>query len=118
MVGGTVPVTVTVVEPNLVESWVDVAVIVAVPVVVGVNTPVLFTFPMFEGLTDQLTELLKPPVPVTVGVHVDVCVIAMEVGEQETLTDVIGDTPGFSVNPAEVPAGFTTVTTTPADSAL
>jgi hypothetical protein len=47
-------------------------VIVAVPVVVGVNTPELLTDPMLDGLTDHMTELLKLPVPVTVGVQADV----------------------------------------------
>lgn len=65
-------VTVTVAWPDLVVSCVDVAVTVAVPAADGVNTPVLLTLPMVEGLTDHETELLKLPVPVTVGVHVDV----------------------------------------------
>jgi hypothetical protein len=37
-----------------------------------VKMPVLLTLPIPDGLTDQLTELLKVPVPVTVGVQVDV----------------------------------------------
>jgi hypothetical protein len=41
--------------PDLVESWVEVAVIVAVPAPVGVNTPELLTLPMLDGLTDQVT---------------------------------------------------------------
>ena len=46
---------------------------VATPVVdAGVKTPELFTLPIFEGASDQLTELLKLPVPETDGVHVDV----------------------------------------------
>jgi hypothetical protein len=45
---------------------------VAVPAVVGVKTPEPLTDPIFVGLTDQLTELLKVPVPVTVSVQVDV----------------------------------------------
>jgi hypothetical protein len=65
-------VTVTAVEPDLVVSWVDVAEIVAVPVVAGVKTPVLLTAPMLEGLTDQVTPLLKLPMPVTVAVQVEV----------------------------------------------
>lgn len=63
---------VTVADPDLVESSVEVAVIVAVPADVGVKTPELLTLPMLDGFTDQLTELLKLPVPVTVGVQVDV----------------------------------------------
>jgi len=42
----------------LVVSWVDVAVIVAVPAVVGVKTPVLLIVPMLVGLTDQVTAEL------------------------------------------------------------
>jgi hypothetical protein len=59
-------------EPDLVESCTDVAVIVPVPADAGVKTPELFTLPMVDGLTDQFTELLKLPVPVTVCVQVDV----------------------------------------------
>jgi hypothetical protein len=65
-------VTVTAVEPDLVASCVEVAVIVAVPVVVGVKTPVLLTEPMLEGLRDQVTALLKLPVPFTVAVQAEV----------------------------------------------
>jgi hypothetical protein len=50
--------TFTVAEPDFVESWVDVAVIAAVPVPEGVNTPALLTFPMLDGLTDQVTAVL------------------------------------------------------------
>jgi hypothetical protein len=50
--------TVTVVEPDLVESCVDVAVMVAVPAVAGVKMPVLLMAPMLAGLTDHMiTEL-------------------------------------------------------------
>ena len=62
----------TVAEPLLVASCVEVAVIVAVPVPLGEKTPEPLTDPILVGLTDQLTELLKVPVPVTVGVQVDV----------------------------------------------
>ena len=48
------------------------AVTVAVPAAAGVKTPGLLTLPILDGLTDQLTELLKLPVPDTVGVQVDV----------------------------------------------
>ena len=51
-------VTVTVALPDLVESCVDVAVTVAVPVLPGVNTPALLTVPMLAGLTDHVTEEL------------------------------------------------------------
>jgi len=64
--------TVTVVEPDLVESCVEVAVIVAVPADVGVKTPEMLTLPMLVGLIYHVTEELKLPVPVTVGVQVDV----------------------------------------------
>ena len=56
IVGGAV--TVTVDEPDLEASCVEVAVMVAVPAVAGVKTPELFTVPMVDGLTDQFTELL------------------------------------------------------------
>ena len=65
-------VTVIVAIPDLVASCVDVAVMSAVPVDVGVKTPALLTLPIFDGLTDHVTELLKFPVPVTVGVQVEV----------------------------------------------
>ena len=44
----------------------------AVPVVVGAKTPLMFTVPMLVGLRDQVTEELKLPVPPTVEVQVDV----------------------------------------------
>ena len=65
-------VTVTAALPDLVESCVDVAVIVAVPVPAGVKTPALLTVPMLAGLTDHVTDELYFPVPLTVGVQVDV----------------------------------------------
>lgn len=64
--------TVTVAEPDLVESCVEVAVTVAVPVLLGIKTPELLTVPMLAGVTDQFTDLLKLPVPFTVDVQVDV----------------------------------------------
>jgi hypothetical protein len=45
---------------------------VAVPVVVGVKTPVLLTEPMLDGLRDHVTELLKLPVPLTVALQAEV----------------------------------------------
>jgi hypothetical protein len=57
IVGGVV-VTVTVAEPDLEVSWVDVAVIVTVPGVDAVNTPAAVTVPILVGLTDHVTELL------------------------------------------------------------
>lgn len=50
--------TVTVAEPDLVGSCVEVAVMVAVPAPVGVNTPELVTVPMLDGSTDQVTAVL------------------------------------------------------------
>jgi hypothetical protein len=57
MVGGTA-VTMTVAEPDLVVSCTDVALIVAVPVAVGVKTPEALTEPIVDGLTDHVTALL------------------------------------------------------------
>jgi hypothetical protein len=87
IVGGIL--TVTNALPDFVESWVEVAVIVAVPAPAGVKTPELLTAPMPAGLTDQVTDVLKFPVPITVGVQVAVCVVRMGVGVQITETDVI-----------------------------
>jgi hypothetical protein len=87
IVGGTL--TVTTELPDFVESWVEVAVMVAVPAPDGLNTPALLTAPVPEGLTDHVTDVIKLPVPVTVGVHVDVCVVRMVVGEQTAETEVI-----------------------------
>ena len=56
ILAGTV--TVTVAEPDFVVSWVEVAVIVAVPAADDVKTPVADTLPMVDGLTDQLTAEL------------------------------------------------------------
>jgi len=81
-------VTVTVALPDLVESCVDVAVIVAVPVAVGVNTPDDVTVP---SVAPQVTPELYDPVPRTVAVQVDVCVVRMDPGEQTAETDVIVD---------------------------
>jgi hypothetical protein len=63
---------VTVAVPDLVESCVEVALIVAVPADPGVKTPALLMLPTLEGLTDQLTELLKLPVPLTVAAQLAV----------------------------------------------
>lgn len=82
-------VTATFAEPDRVGSCVDVAKIVAVPAETGVKTPALLTAPMLVGLTDQVTDVLKLPVPARVGVHADVCVVRMEVGAQVTEIEVI-----------------------------
>ena len=44
---------------------------VAVPAPLGVNIPELLTDPMLIGLTDHVTDELKAPVPLTVGVQED-----------------------------------------------
>ncbi|MGA7886796.1 MAG: hypothetical protein WCA44_13710 [Acidobacteriaceae bacterium] len=88
IVGPAAP-TATAALPDFVGSSTDVAVMVAVPVVAGVNTPALVIDPMLDGLTDQVTALLKAPVPSTVAVACDVCPVVMDVGFTATLTDVI-----------------------------
>lgn len=65
-------VTVIVAEPKWVASWVDVAVMVAVPVVDGVKTPLAVMVPRLVGLTDHVTALLKSPVPATVDAQAEV----------------------------------------------
>ena len=50
--------TVTVAEPDLVASWVEVAVSVAVPEATGVKTPAPLMLPMEEGETVQVTAEL------------------------------------------------------------
>ncbi|HMD99763.1 MAG TPA: hypothetical protein VKM93_20845 [Terriglobia bacterium] len=87
MVAGTVAVTAA--DPDLVESCVDVAVIVAVPPAAGVKTPALLTVPILVGPTDHVTEGLKLPVPTTVGVQVDVWVVRMDAGAQATEMEVM-----------------------------
>jgi hypothetical protein len=56
----------------LVASCVDVAVTVAPPADAGVKTPEPLTVPILVGLTDHVTDELKLPVPLTVGVQADV----------------------------------------------
>ena len=65
-------VTATVAEPDLVESCVEVAMMVAVPAAVGVKAPVRLIVPIPEGLAVQLMESPKFPVPDTVEAHADV----------------------------------------------
>lgn len=64
---------------------------VAVPAAVGVKIPLLLTVPILDGLTDHATELLKLPVPVTVGVQVEVRLVRIDAGAQVTETPVIVD---------------------------
>jgi hypothetical protein len=93
--------TITSAEPDLDVSWAEVAVIVAIPRVVGVKTPALLTAPIPDGLTDQETVLLKLPVPITVGAQVEVWVVRTDEGEQATATDVIVTCTGAMVTLAE-----------------
>lgn len=67
MVGGAA--TVTFALPDLVESCVEVAVMVAVPVPLGVKTPDEVIAP---SVAAQVTAELNAPVPCTVAVQVDV----------------------------------------------
>ena len=83
--------TVMAAEPDLVASCVEVAVMVAIPADAGVKTPAPLTAPILDGLTDQVTALLKLPAPDRLAVHADVCAIRMEPGAQVTDTVVIVD---------------------------
>ena len=74
------------VEPDFVPSSVEVAVIVTVPVAVGVNTPEDVIVPSDAV---QVTAELYDPVPCTVAEQSDVCVIKIEAGEQSTEIEVI-----------------------------
>ena len=69
-------------------SCVDAAVIIADPATVGVNTPEDVIAP---SVVPQVTAELYDPVPCTVAVQLDVCVVRMDVGEQATETEVIVD---------------------------
>jgi hypothetical protein len=77
---------VTVADPDLVASCVEVAVMVAVPAALGVNTPEELIVP---PVAPQVTAELNAPAPCTVAEQVDVCVVRMELGEQITATEVI-----------------------------
>ena len=68
--GGAV--TVIIAAADFVESCVEVAVIVAVPAAEAVKTPMVLTAPMFDGLTDHVTALLKLPAPITAAVQTEV----------------------------------------------
>jgi hypothetical protein len=74
--------------PDFEVSCVEVAVMVAVPVPAGVNTPEDVIVPSDAA---QVTAELYEPVPCTVAVQVDVCVVRMDAGEQPTETEVIVD---------------------------
>jgi hypothetical protein len=80
-------VTVMVAFPDLLVSSVLVAVTVADPAVAGaVKLPFALTVP---ALADHVTAELKLPVPVTAAVQVAVPFVRTDVGEHETLTDVM-----------------------------
>jgi hypothetical protein len=98
IVGGG-PVTVIVADPKMLvyPTCVEVAVIVAVPEALGVNTPPEVIAP---SVADQVTALLKVPVPVTEAEQVEVCDVRIDAGEQETATDV---TVGLSCEPPPPP---------------
>jgi hypothetical protein len=69
--------TVTVVDPNFVASWTDVAVIVAFPVADAVKTPAGVIEP---PVADQVTDGLYAPTPVTLDVQFEVCEIRIGLG--------------------------------------
>jgi hypothetical protein len=102
-----VELTMTVADAVLVESWVEVAVKVAVSAEPGgVNvtavpdaTPVELLSDPPEGLTDKLTVLVNEPVPVTVGVQLAVCAVVMVDGVHTSVTAVM-------VGPAEATLMF------------
>jgi hypothetical protein len=72
--------------PDFVLSSVDVAVTIAVPAPVGVNTPEDVIVP---SVAAHVTAGLYDPVPCAVAVQLDVCLVRMDAGEQLTETDVI-----------------------------
>jgi hypothetical protein len=74
--------------PDFVESCDDVAVITAVPKFDGVNTP---EDVMVPSVAPQVTDELYDPVPCTVAVQLDVCVVRIAGGAQSTDTEVIVD---------------------------
>jgi len=78
--------TATDAAPDLVVSSAEIAVIVAVPDVVGVKTPDEVIAP---SVAVQFTAELKAPVPCTAAEQVEVCVVSIEAGEQATETEVI-----------------------------
>jgi hypothetical protein len=104
-------VTAIVVVAEMAEFSVEVAVMVAVsaPVVAGLNvTPVpeatlveVLNDPSAAGLTARLTVSVKAPLPVTVGVQVEVCSVVMDVGEQTSVTPVTAGAPAVMAILAE-----------------
>ena len=89
-------VTVTIAEPDLVESAVETVVMVGVaaPVKAGVKviavpelTPeVALSVPADAGDTERFTVFVNAPVPTTVGVHAVVWTSEMDDGVHETET--------------------------------
>lgn len=79
---------VTVVEPVLVVSCADVAVIVAIPAPEGENTPPAVIVP---PVAVQFTAVLYVPEPDTIATHVEVCAIRIVSGVQLTATEVMVD---------------------------
>lgn len=61
---------------------------VAVPMPEGVKTPAGVIVPLVAA---QVTAVLKLPAPMTFDVHVDVCVVEIELGKQLTVTDVMAE---------------------------
>jgi len=74
--------------PDFVVSCVDVAVTFTVPATVGAKTPDDVIAPF---VAPQVTAELYDPVPCTVAVQLDVCVVRIDAGEQATETEVIVD---------------------------
>jgi hypothetical protein len=74
--------------PDFVESCDEVAVITAVPKFDGVNTPEDVIVP---SVAPQVTVELYDPVPCTVAVQLDVCVVRIAGGVQITDTEAIVD---------------------------
>ena len=86
---GGVDCTVTIAVPDLVVSWVLVAVTVTVPGKAGaVKIPLALILP---PLADHVTPELKPPVPRTDALHCDVAFIATAEGVQAAETEEIED---------------------------
>jgi len=101
-------VTVTVVDPDFVGSWVEVAVMVAAPEAVGVKMPEELAAP---SVAVQVTVELNAPFPDKAAEQVLVCAVVIIVGELVTETELIveatinvtvaePDSPGFSVDVA------------------
>lgn len=79
-----VDVTDTLAEPDLLVSCVEVAVMVAVPEVLGVKTPEELIAPF---VADQVTEELYRPLPLTVAEQALVCVVLIDDGEHAIVTE-------------------------------